>query len=277
MLVFFLVPIWYGYMAYKQGRNVFGWAILGIVIFIVLKFLTILIASNMDIASNTNIASHNSALDLSITSTLILLGLTFFGALLIPKKLKEENETICTYCKTEVILENIEIEKSEFCCPTCGQLNKILKSDYDNHIIYNSMNLTKMLNKRQKFLRGLVIFFIVILTLTVLLFPSRPEKNYVIMDKNRDNYSIIPDSIETTLHQPIIMFRPIFLDPLTFCFTFGEPDVDFSSIAARTYFGYSPDYNKIAFDLWTIFIFIPSILITLIIYYFKYSKKKYNS
>ena len=51
MLMFILVPLWYGFVANRRGRNAVGWAVLGLIIFFVFKLIVTLIAVNSRVST----------------------------------------------------------------------------------------------------------------------------------------------------------------------------------------------------------------------------------
>lgn len=79
MLAAILAPLWYGYMAKRRGRNIVGWAIIGLIVFGVLKLLTVLIALNATPATESEVTS------LTVFLNILLLGGVFLGGFLIPR------------------------------------------------------------------------------------------------------------------------------------------------------------------------------------------------
>jgi hypothetical protein len=79
MLAAILAPLWYGYMAKRRGRNIIGWAFIGLVVFGVLKLLTVLVVVN------ATPATESEATSLTLLLNIFLFGGVLFGGFLIPR------------------------------------------------------------------------------------------------------------------------------------------------------------------------------------------------
>jgi len=106
MLTIILAPIWFAYRAKRAGRNPVGWAFIGVVIFIILKIITTVIAVN------ATASSYEDATSLTIILNIFLLGGTFLAGLLIPRIEKATRATVVTNA-VQVHSKDAKVESSE--------------------------------------------------------------------------------------------------------------------------------------------------------------------
>ena len=75
MILPVLSAAWCGYRAYKAGRSVAGWALMGFLCFILCKVLAVLILSNMQISTNSQASFYTIAANICIIGAVVFLGL----------------------------------------------------------------------------------------------------------------------------------------------------------------------------------------------------------